>query len=207
LSKTIVLTGFEPFGESQVNPSLIACNAFDRLKIKGYSIKAFEIPLVFEEIKEKIEEIIKENNPVAVISTGQSPRATISLERIAINIADVSRTAYNCESKPMDQILESNGPDGYFSTLPIRKIKEQLDENRIPTNISNSAGTFGCNQIFYHSMHYLHSKNYNIPAGFVHVPSLPEQVVGKNIPSMSLETIKEGIKIILETLIDEIVRE
>ncbi|MCG3225437.1 MAG: pyroglutamyl-peptidase I [Candidatus Heimdallarchaeota archaeon] len=203
MSKTVILTGFEPFGNSEVNPSILACQAFDGENMGGYSIQAFEIPLVFNEIKEKIVPLL-EKKPNAIICTGQSPRAMLSLERVAINIADVSRTAYNCETKPTDEILEDNGPAGYFTTLPIRKLKKSLEKNNIPCEISNSAGAFGCNQIFYHLMHYIAEKKVSIPAGFIHVPSLPEQVIGKNIPSMSLDTIKSGLRIILQTLIDEL---
>ncbi|MHA1953363.1 MAG: pyroglutamyl-peptidase I [Candidatus Heimdallarchaeaceae archaeon] len=203
MSKTIILTGFEPFGNSDVNPSTLTCQAFDGEDIGGYSIQSFEIPLIFKEIKEKIISLL-EKKPVAIICTGQSPRAMLSLERVAINIADVSRAAYNCETKPTDEILENNGPAGYFTTLPIRKFKESLEKNNIPCEISNSAGAFGCNQIFYHLMHYLAEKKISIPAGFIHVPSLPEQVIGKNIPSMSLDTIKSGLRIVLQTLIDEL---
>jgi pyroglutamyl-peptidase len=203
MTKTIILTGFEPFGNSDVNPSILACQAFNGEDIEGYSIQSFEIPLVFKEIKERIISLLKQK-PNAIICTGQSPRSMISLERVAINIADASRIAYNCESKPTDEILEETGPAGYFSTLPIRKLKENLEKNNIPCEISNSAGAFGCNQIFYHLMYYLAEQEIEIPAGFIHVPSLPEQVIGKRIPSMSLDTIKRGLRIILQTLIEEL---
>ena len=201
--KTIILTGFEPFGKSNVNPSILACQAFNNEKINDYLIQTFEIPLRYKEIKKTIVNIL-EKEPSAIICTGQSPRAMISLERVAINIADVSRTSYNCDTKPSNDILEEDGPAGYFTTLPIHKMKETLEINNIPCEISNSAGTFGCNQIFYHTMHYLNESNITIPAGFIHFPSLPEQVIGKSTPSMSLETIKKGLEIILQTLIEEL---
>jgi len=203
VTKTIFLTGFEAFGNSSINPSILACESFDGEVIDNYLIRSFEIPLIYNSIKNSIISIL-DKKPSAIICTGQSQRSVISLERVAVNIADVSRTAYNCESKPTDEILENEGPAGYFTTLPIRKFKEILEKKKIPCEISNSAGTFGCNQIFYYLMHYLENNNLKIPAGFIHVPSLPEQVVGKNIPSMSLETIKTGLRIILQTLIEEI---
>jgi pyroglutamyl-peptidase len=200
---TIFLTGFEPFGNSKVNPSILACKSFNSEEIDGFKIRSFEIPLTYNSIKRNIISIL-EKKASAIVCTGQSPRAVISLERVAINIADVSKTAYNCETKPIDEILEKDGPAGYFSTLPLRKLEEKLKQNNIPCEISNSAGTFGCNQIFYHLMHYIAEEEITIPAGFIHVPSLPEQVVGKNMPSMSLETIKTGLGIILQTLIEEL---
>ena len=201
--ETIILTGFEPFGDSDVNPSILACQEFDNERMGEYIFKSFEIPLIFNKIKDEIITLIT-MKPAAIVCMGQSPRAVISLERVAINIADVSKTAYNCDTKPTDEILEIDGPAGYFTTLPIRKIKDKLEKEKIPSEISNSAGTFGCNQIFYYLMHNLAKRDLTIPAGFIHVPSLPEQVIGKNMPSMSLNTIKNGLKIILQTLIEEL---
>ena len=198
------MTGFEPFGGSEINPSILACKDFNNKIIMDYRIKTYEIPLRFSEIKNKIETIVEENKPSIVICTGQSPRATISIERVAINIADIKKSAYNCGAVPKDEILEQRAPAGYFSTLPIKEIQKNLEENLIPIEISNSAGTYGCNQIFYHLMHFINMNEYNIPAGFIHVPSLPEQVVGKIIPSMSLDLIKKALTIILNTVIENL---
>ncbi len=201
MSKKIILTGFEPFGGSNVNPSTLACQVLDKKTIEGYEVKAIEIPLRYKEIKQTIESILIKEKPEILICTGQSTRSVISLERIAINIASLEKSAYGCGTKPKDEILETNGREGYFSTLPIRKIKDYLEENMIPCEISNSAGTFGCNQIFYHLMHFINNNEINIPAGFIHVPSLPEQVIGKNIPSMTLELIIQALKMSLITII------
>lgn len=203
MEKKVVLTGFEPFGGSDINPSILACQQYSEENIKDFQVSVHEIPLRFNEIKNKIELIIEQEKPHVVICTGQSPRSLISLERIAINIADVTKSAYNCGSNPKDTILEENGPAGYFSSLPIRKIYEELEKNKIPSEISNSAGTYGCNQIFYHLMHYIKLKKYKTLAGFVHVPSLPEQVIGKNIPSMSLELIIKAIDVVVKTTLKE----
>jgi len=202
--KKIVLTGFEPFGGSDINPSILACKEVSRKKFEGYEVSVHEIPLNFSNIKSNIQQIVHQEKPDIVICTGQSPRSVISLERVAINIADISKSAYNCGAKPNDVILENEGDDGYFSTLPIRKIFLELEKNKIPVEISNSAGTYGCNQIFYHLMFFLKLKKYKIPAGFVHVPSLPEQVVGKRIPSMSLDLIVQALELIIRTTIDEL---
>ena len=202
----IVLTGFEPFGGSDINPSILACKEVSKRNFENHDLVVYEIPLRFKEISNIIESILEQEQPHIVICTGQSPRSVISLERIAINIADVSKSAYNCGAKPTDTILHKNGDDGYFSTLPIREIFEELEKNKIPSEISNSAGTYGCNQIFYHLMNSLKLKNYNIPAGFIHVPSLPEQAIGKRIPSMSLELITKALEISINTTVKSLIK-
>ncbi len=202
MSNKMILTGFEPFGDSDVNPSIIACRSFDDKVINDFRVKVFEIPLSFYEIKGSIERIMTKELPSAIVCTGQSPRPVISLERIAINIADIKKSAYNCGTKPVDLKLEVVGQDGYFTKLPIKLINKNLERNKIPSEISNSAGTFGCNQIFYHLMHYINVSNLNIPAGFLHIPSMPEQVIGKKLPSMSIETTIKGIEIVIKTIIE-----
>jgi len=197
--KSILLTGFEPFGGSRLNPSIEACKKYDEKVFNDFKIRVVEIPLKYKEIRSFLIEAIEGNEPIAIICTGQAGSSTINLERVAINVAD-ARIPYNCGTQPIDEPIVVNGPVAYFSSLPLRKILSALQNAKIPSTISNSAGTFGCNHIFYELMHYLSQKDLNIPAGFVHVPSLPEQVIGKNQPSMDLRLITEAIGVILESL-------
>lgn len=199
--KIILLTGFEPFGGSSVNPSIKACKLLMNEIYNGYTVKVEEIPVKFKEIKPEIIKHMDSYNPSAIICTGQSSRPLISLERVAINIAN-ARIPYNCGTKPVDETVEQDGPTGFFTKLPLRKLLESLNEAKIPAEISNTAGTFGCNQVFYHLMKHLEDNGINIPAGFIHVPSLPEQVVGSNKPSMSLEVIAEALRVIIKTISD-----
>ena len=200
----ILLTGFEPFGGSKVNPSLEAAKTLNDREIDGFKIIGKTIPLVFAEIKNTIEKLIQEYTPSAVISVGQSGRGVISLERVAINLAD-ARIPYNCGTKLFDQILEPEGPVAYFTTLPVRVILSKLHEAGIPAELSYSAGTYGCNQLFYHLMHHVSEQSLDIPAGFIHVPPLPQQVVEKrSAPSMCLDLIIHALEIVIKTTIKTI---
>jgi len=190
----ILLTGFEPFGGSKVNPSISACRRLEGKQIGGFEIMVEEIPLRFKEVRSAIEGHIERHEPATVISTGQSGRGSISLERVAINVAD-ARIPYNCGMQPVDAPLRDGGPAAYFSALPLRGILRELKEAGVPAAISNSAGTFGCNQIFYHLMDYRAREGLETPAGFIHVPSLPEQVVNKETPSMALDLIAKAIEV------------
>ena len=198
--KTILLTGFEPFGGSHINPSIEACKLLDTKEYNGCQVKVVEIPLRFDEIRPSIIKAVEETKPSAVICTGQAGGATtINLERVAINIAD-ARIAYNCGKKPTDEPIAEDGPVAYFSTLPLRKMQKYLEEAKIPVKVSNSAGTFGCNHIFYEIRHYFESKGLETPAGFIHVPSLPEQAIDKKGPSMSLELIAKGLEAAIKSI-------
>jgi len=198
-SRKILLTGFEPFGGSTVNPSIAACRRLEGKRVDGFEIVVKEIPLRFHEIRGAIEEYIARLDPVAVICTGQSGRASISLERVAINVAD-ARIPYNCGTHPVDESLSEEGPAAYFSALPLREILSAMNEAGVPAVISNSAGTFGCNKVFYHLMDYRSRVGLEIPAGFIHVPPLPEQAVNKETPSMTLDLIAEALKVAASTV-------
>lgn len=207
--KLAVLTGFEPFADFKVNPSWEAAKAFDAKEIGSFKVKSFQIPLAYKEIKPTITQIIDTQKPAVIISLGQSYRPLISLEKVAINFADLTESSilYNCGTRPKDQALGPNAPAAYFTTIPIRKILNKLRENNIPAEISYTAGTFGCNQIFYHTMHKIHKDKLDIKAGFIHVPSLPTQAAQlqkarkKGIPSMSLDTTTKAVEITIRTTV------
>jgi len=208
--KLVIVTGFEPFGNFTVNPSWEAARALNGREIKSSKIKSFNIPLEYREIKHKIESLIDKHEPSVLISLGQSPRPVISLEKVALNFADLteSHTPYNCGSQPFDELLEVSAPAAYFTNLPVRKILNRLRENKIPSEISYNAGTFGCNQIFYSTMNKIIKDKLKIIAGFIHVPSLPAQVAAiqkskkTTIPSMDLHTIIRALEITIETTLE-----
>ncbi len=201
--KTILLTGFEPFGDSHINPSIEACKPLDGKDYNGYRVKVVEILLRFDEVRPSLVKAIEKTKPSAVVCTGQAGSSMIRLERVAINVAD-ARIAYNCGKQPVDEPIVDDGPVAYFSTLPLRKMLAAIEEEKVPVTISNSAGTFGCNHIFYDLMHYIEEEELGIPGGFIHVPSLPEQAIKKQGPSMSLDLIvkalETAVKVIAEGL-------
>ena len=197
--KTILFTGFEPFGGSKVNPSIEACRLIEGKSFNGVKVAVEEIPLRFSTINEALTEHIEKHSPQAVVCTGQSGRPVVSLERVAINVAD-ARIPYNCGTQPRDQPIEADGPAAYFSTLPLRGLLESLQGAGIPSEISNTAGTFGCNQIFYHLMHHREAAGLEAPAGFIHVPPLPMQAVKRGSASMTVELTARALVVVAERL-------
>ena len=200
--KKILVTGFDPFGGEKINPALEVIKLLPQ-KIGDNEIKILEIPTVYKKSLEKIEEEIKIFNPDFILSIGQAGgRADITIERVAINIDDF-RIKDNEGNQPIDEKIFEDGDSAYFSTLPIKAIQNEIEKNKIPASISNTAGTFVCNHVFY-GVRYLAEKKYkNIKSGFIHIPFLPEQVLGKNnLPSMSLETILKAITIAIEIILE-----
>lgn len=200
--KKILLTGFDPFGEEDMNPATEVLKSFKQKNIENYEIETIEIPTVYKKSFEKIKKEINKIQPDVVISLGQAGgRTDISIERIAINLDDY-RIEDNEGNKPIDEIISPDGKNAYFSTLPVKKMVENIKKEGIPAEISNSAGTFVCNHVMYCVLDYVNKNDLDIKAGFIHIPFLPSQVVDKkNKASMSLETIKKGLKIAMETAI------
>lgn len=201
--KKIIVTGFDPFGGEKINPALEVIKLLPE-SINGNKVKILEIPTVWKESIRVIDEEIKKFNPDFVLSIGQAGgRTDISIERVAINMDDF-RIKDNAGNQPVDEKIFADGENAYFSTLPIKAMQRKIKENKIPASISNSAGTFVCNHVFY-GLRYLTEKKYkNIKVGFVHIPYLPEQVLDKdnNIASMSLETILKGIELAIQAIFE-----
>ena len=193
----VLVTGFEPFGEEKINPSWEAVKTLPK-EIKGADIIKKKLPVSFKAIKKKLPKIIDEFMPEVIILTGQAGgRVNISAERVAINVMD-SKKEDNDGYKPEDEPIFENAPAAYFSTLPIRRIVNALKHNKIPATISNTAGTYVCNTAMYVALHHTTLNRLNAITGFIHVPYIPEQVLEKTQPSMSLEMIEKAIEIAIK---------
>ena len=198
----ILLTGFEPFDSSPINPSEQILRTLGNKAIPGVQLETAVLPVDLARGSDTLLQALDAVQPDAVVCLGQaSHRTAISVERIAVNLLDF-RIPDNAGNQVQDRFICDNGPAAYFTTLPVRQIYEAIREHGIPSELSLSAGTYLCNQVIYILLHHLHSKNLNIPAGFIHLPALPEQAaqMKSSIPSMSLETMTEGIGIALQVV-------
>lgn len=177
----ILVTGFEPFNQSKVNPSM---EILARLKAPKRTTLIKEVlPVEFKRSSERIRELLQIHRPEVVLSLGQAGgRAEISIERVAINIDNVrsnngkSMLPDNAGEIRIDEPIEVDGSPAYFSTLPIWSLVNGLDKLDIPSCVSNTAGTYVCNHVMY-TVLYEGAKRYpEMRAGFIHVPFLPEQI-------------------------------
>lgn len=197
----ILVTGFEPFGGEKINPSLEAVRMLED-NIEGAEIVKASMPVVFSKSIEKLDEVIKLEKPDVVICVGQAGgRFEISVERVAINIVD-ARIADNDGNQPIDEKIFKDGDAAYFATLPIKSMVEEMRKGNVPAAVSNSAGTYVCNNIMYGLLYLANKKYSNIKGGFIHVPFIPEQVIGKaNTPYMSLEQISKGLTLSIKAIV------
>lgn len=202
--KRILLTGFDPFGGEQSNPSWEVVRRLDGLLIgDNHQIVSARLPCEFVNSLHILEAAIRQHHPAIVIGLGQAGgRADISLERIAINIDD-ARIPDNVGVQPVDVPVIEGGPAAYFTSLPIKAIAQELHQSGIPASVSQTAGTFVCNHVFYGLMHMAGRPDSGIQrAGFIHIPYLPEQAVAyAGAASMPLEMLKTAILKVLESVL------
>ena len=194
---TILVSGFEPFGGESVNPSWEIARTLDGWTCEGHVVRSALLPCVFGDAMHRLDDAIAAHRPDLVICLGQAGgRAEISIERAALNVDD-ARIPDNLGRQPLDAAVVPDGPAAYFSTLPIKAIARDLREAGVAAAVSNTAGTFVCNHVFYALMHRLATTPALARArgGFLHVPFTPGQLAGKTgLPSMPLHTQIDGIR-------------
>jgi pyroglutamyl-peptidase len=197
----ILVTALEPFGGETINAAL---EAVTRLSApKDAELYKLTVPTVFGLCTETTVKAIREIRPDAVVCIGQAAgRAAVTPERVAVNLRD-ARIPDNAGFQPVDEPVVPGGPAAYFSTLPVRDMTEAVQKAGVSSMISNTAGTFVCNDLFYGIRHSIESEFPSVSGGFIHVPCLPEQAASYSspVPSMDLEKIVTGLEAALETLL------
>jgi len=183
-----MITGFEPFGGEVENPSAwIAREA----QAAGAELKALVLPVEFGRAAAITIAALEEFAPSWLIMLGQAAdRNAITPERVAINLAHSSEPD-NAGFTPWEQLIEPHGPVGYFSSLPLSLLVEYLQKAGVPAQVSNTAGTYVCNDLFYRVMAYIQGKP--IKGVFIHIPLFPSQTLQGGKPSMTRDLTLQGV--------------
>jgi len=191
---TILLTGFEPFGTATSNPSGEIVK-----QISGDNIVTAILPVAYTQSAERLLSLIAQHNPDVVISLGQAEgRTSITPEKVAINLDD-ARLADNEGVIRNDVKILADGPDAYFSTLPLNEIVDAMKAQGIPATVSLSAGAFLCNHVFYVAQNKFAGTN--VRSGFVHVPLMDSQAPEfPGLPTMPLDQMVTAVRAMLEVV-------
>jgi pyroglutamyl-peptidase len=192
----VLVTGFDPFGGAIVNPSWAAVALLHGREVGSHQVVGSQIPTEFGRSLAVLRELLDFHRPDLVLCTGQAGgRSAISLERVAINVND-ARIPDNSGAQPVDTPVVPGGPDAYFTRLPIKAMLTAMLAGGIRAEVSQTAGTFVCNHVFYGLMHLLATdpRHAGVRGGMVHVPWLPQQ----GQPSMSADDIARGLEMALE---------
>ncbi|GAA4520998.1 MULTISPECIES: pyroglutamyl-peptidase I [Brachybacterium] len=170
-----LLTGFAPFGGAAVNESWEAVRlAAPQLRSSGLTVETLELPVEFGRAGELLAAAVREHRPSLAIAVGLAAgRSGITPERVAVNVRD-ARIPDNAGASPVDEPVVAGGPVGYFSTLPIKALVAALATAGIPGSVSQTAGTYVCNDVFYALQHLLATdpELAETRGGFIHVPAV-----------------------------------
>lgn len=168
----VLISGFEAFGGRDINPTALLICALQNKEINypsDMTVDQILLPVTFKESFSILQEKIQSFNPDIIISFGEArKRVHIEIESLAINEiqADIQD---NLGEQPEKQKISLTGPDTYSSTLPLQGFEGVLKDAGIPVKVSNSAGTFVCNYLFYRLMET--NQDTCRLCGFIHVPA------------------------------------
>ena len=190
----VLLTGFEPFGTATSNPSGEIVK-----QVSGDNIVTAILPVTYAQSAERLLELIAEHNPDVVICLGQAEgRAQITPEKVAINLDD-ARLPDNAGVQRSDIKILDNGPDAYFTTLPVKEMVDAAKAAGVPASVSLSAGAFLCNHVFYIAQNKFAGSK--VRSGFIHVPLMDSQAPEfPGLPTMPLNQMVKAVRAMLEVL-------
>lgn len=200
IGRRVLISGFEPFGGSNLNSSQLVVEAISKESFSGLDLFTVILPVEFGKAADVLLSKVKEIDPEIIIAFGQAEgRKALTPEKIAINL-DSARIPDNAGELRVNKVIIEKGADGYFSTLPIEKMVKAVKECGLESEVSLSAGAFLCNHIFYHLQHKLLESG--VKSGFVHLPLVNEQIAQyPNQPSWALKDLVQGVRAaILSTL-------
>lgn len=211
----VLVTGFGPYANTTINPSLAVVhllgqdNASNNVVNDGVEIIPREVSCEFYKCIEETKAYIEKYNPHAVLMLGEYPgRSMVTLERVAINYNDSTRYGLFPDSEfggpQQGSKVVEDGPDAYFTTLPLRRIIRDLRANGIPSDISGDAGTLCCNHLMYGILHHTHKRDTNMPVGWIHLPALPEMAAkdeNLGMPSMTAELSCKAVLSVIDSIV------
>lgn len=197
----VILTGFEPFGGDRTNPSARLVEDLAGREVRGLKLETRVLPVTVAGIEAFAREFAGISGGAVAVACGLAAgRTGLSAERVAINCYDF-RMPDNSGRTALDETIANDGPAAYFSALPVRAIANRWRELDIPGHVSNSAGTFLCNGLFYLLSHYTRDLT-DLRAGFIHVPATPDMVRGASQPSLPYDTLLRGAIAAVEATLD-----
>lgn len=192
--KKLLITGFEPFGGEIINPSWEAVRKLPE-KIGDYTLTKREVPVVFGLAGKQVVAAARELGADTILCIGQAGgRSAVTPERIAINLRKAS-IPDNAGNQPNCEPVVPGGPDGIFASVDTEAMAAAIQNLGLPGTVSNTAGTYVCNDLLYTILHAFPEKS----CGFIHVPYLPQQA-GEGRPSMALDDMVEALTAAIEAL-------
>lgn len=172
----VLVTGFEPYGPWQRNPSGETARHLDGATIVDVEITGLVLPVSFQRAAAPLIAAIDELRPDVVLNLGQGKAVGVRVERIAVNCAMAPEGGDNDGYDPKCQPIVAGGPETYNSMLPVDEIVELLSNLKFNVATSDSAGEYLCNYVMYSTLHHIVAQQLPTRAGLIHASPLREEV-------------------------------
>lgn len=197
MTAPILLTGFQPFGPHDLNPTSLL---MERLA-GAEGVVAAVLPVEYDACGETFAALLEEHAPAAALSFGLAFRTeSVLIERLAWN-RDESEQADNAGVVREDAAIVEDGPTAYGTGIPVQLMLRTLAAAGLPVGMSDHAGGFVCNHLFYRARHLIESRGLDLPMAFLHVPPLPEQVAGQSgRTGLPLDRLELGVRVLVDVL-------
>lgn len=200
----VLISGFENFGKNIKNPTTEIINRIQGEKIEGIEIKTSLLPVEYDNCFDCLKKEVESFKPDVIISCGlYANRSAISIERLGINIKDTMSEDPIPDNKgrfPIDEKIDATGPDALFTTLPYREIVNELIKNKIPAYVSNSAGTYICNNLMYETLNFAKKNGLNAKVGFIHFPADMDMAIeNPYLPCLPMDVMLRALAIAIKT--------
>ena len=189
----VLLTGFEPFGDSNINSSRETAVRVGQMSPNGVTIEVKKLPVSFKRAGDDIREILTVIRPDALIMLGQRGNGkSVDIERIAVNLMD-SANPDNDGFCPQEQIIQADGESAYFCNFSVKALRDVLLQRNIPAKVSNSAGLYVCNSTYYNALNEIYEQHLQTKAVFVHLPKLGDEFTADILADSVLAIIENCI--------------
>ena len=189
----VLVTGFDPFGGSEVNSSWETAVRVGQLAPKDVCMETLLLPVSFVRAGKRIREVLREKRPDVLVMLGQRSKGeSIDIERIAINMMDAS-SPDNDGYHPQEQTIVDGGEAAYFSNLPVKTLRDALLHKGVPARVSNSAGLYVCNSTYCNALNEIYDQGFSTKAVFVHLPRISAD--------FTMELLTESVDTIIQTII------
>lgn len=198
----VLLTGFEPFDGESMNPSWEAVAGFAGKQVGAARVHLLRLPVVFSQASALLVAHLQRLQPQLCLCVGQAGgRALINLEKVAVNFSH-ARIPDNQGQQPQYSVIDALGPAAYFAPLDLPRALDALARRALPAELSLSAGSFVCNELFYHLCAYQAREQPSLQGSFVHIPYAPEQLGERHLPSLAITEVQKALQCLIEEFCD-----
>jgi pyroglutamyl-peptidase len=171
----ILLTGFEPFGSNDVNPTELVVRSFEL-----YELDSLPQEILLDRVvlpvdataPDVLDDVIRNCEYDIVLHHGLHEKAQeLRVETRGRNLMDF-RIPDNMGEQVVGEPIIEGGPDYLPSTFPVEAVIAGLTGAGLPVAASEDAGGYLCNMLLYRSLHFFQQEGRDVQVGFLHVPKL-----------------------------------